>query len=104
MPQVVKTSLLIKQCRCELMRLKQLAEDFQAANERSLNFLAGASRLETPNNAEPASPTGAWRFKPDPQEWREKAARTRAFAEYVSEPRAKRLLLEIAESYDQLVQ
>jgi len=59
MPLVVETSLLIKQCRWELMRLKQLAEDFKAANERSLNFLAGAFRLETPNNAEPASPTGS---------------------------------------------
>ena len=86
------------------MRLKQLAEDFQAANERSLSFLAGAFRLETPNNAEPTSSTGAWRFKPDPQEWRDRAERTRLFAEHVSEPRAKRLLLEIAESYDQLVQ
>ena len=86
------------------MRLKQLAEDFRSANERSRTFLSGAFRLETPNNAEPASSTGAWRSKPDPREWRERAERTRAFAEYVSEPRAKRVLLEIAESYDQLVQ
>jgi hypothetical protein len=86
------------------MRLKQLAEDFQAANERSRTFLTAAFRLETPNNAKPPCLSEPSRLKPNPQEWRDRAERTRVFAEHVSEPRAKRVLLEIAESYDQLVQ
>ena len=104
MTLVVETSLLIEKCRCELVRLSELAREFKAANEISQAFLTGAFKLTTPHRDELASPADAWTLKPDPREWRERAERTRVFAELVSEPRARRLLLEIAESYDSLAQ
>ena len=104
MTLVVETHLLIEQCRSELMRLQQLAEDFKVANEISRSFLTGAIKTETPNDAEAVCLSAASRLKPDPREWRERAEQTRVFAGYVSESRAKRFLLEIAESYDQLGQ
>ena len=47
-------------------------------------------------------PSGASSFKLDLKEWRERAEQTRVFAKFVLEPRAKRLLLDIAESYDRM--
>ena len=48
--------------------------------------------------------SAALRLKPDRQEWRERGTQTRTFADLVDEPSAKRLLLEIALSYDQMAE
>jgi hypothetical protein len=101
MAAVVETSLLIEECRRELMRLQDLVGDFRLANEISRNFLTGARKVDMPND-EAMCRAASSRFKPDAKEWRERGEQTRTFAEFVDEPRAKRRLLEIAESYDQM--
>ncbi len=99
MPLIVETSLVIEQCRRELERFRQLAAEIRTANET--NVLIGASKSEKPSN-EVASPSPA-RLEQNPGGWRETANRTRAVAESVNEPIAKSRLLQIADSYDQLV-
>lgn len=40
----------------------------------------------------------------NPQHWRERAREARAIAEQVNEPDAKRMMLEIAQTYEQLAE
>ena len=101
MTAVVETSRLIEECRRELKRLNYLVGEFRTANEISRSFLTGVRKVGMPND-EAVCRSAALRLKPDPQEWRERGTQTRTFAELVDEPRAKRLLLEIAVSYDQM--
>jgi hypothetical protein len=42
--------------------------------------------------------------KPDPQYWRDRAKKVRADADRATDPRAKRMLLGVAESYDRLAE
>jgi hypothetical protein len=42
--------------------------------------------------------------KPDPQYWRERAKKTRADADRAADPRAKRMLLGVADSYERLAE
>jgi hypothetical protein len=102
MTVVVETSRLIEECTRELTRLNHLVGEFRTANEISRSFLTGARKVDMPNDE--AVCWSASRLKPDPQEWRQRGAQTRTFAELVDEPRAKRLLLEIAGSYDQMAE
>ena len=97
----VETSRLIEECRRELKRFHDLVGEFRTANEISRSFLTGARKVDMPND-EAACRLAASKLRSDPQEWRERGERTRTFAEFVDEPRAKRLLLEIAVSYDQM--
>ena len=103
MTGLVETSRLIEECRRELTRLNYLVGEFRTANEISRSFLTGARKVGMPND-EAVCRSAALRLKPDPQEWRERGTQTRTFAELVDEPRAKRLLLEIAVSYDQMAE
>lgn len=101
MTLVVETSLLIADCRRELKRLNELAGDFRTANDMSRDLLTGAFKMRVAENARDRQ-SGASSIRPDPQAWRARAEQTRTFAEFVLEPGAKRLFLEIAESYDQM--
>ena len=101
MAVLVETSRLIEECRRELTRLNYLVGEFRTANEISRSFLTGARKVDMPND-QAVCWSATLRPKPDPQEWRERGTQTRTFAELVDEPRAKRLLLEIAVSYDQM--
>ena len=103
MAVLVETSRLIEECRRELTRLNYLVGEFRTANEISRSFLTGARKVDMPND-QAVCWSAASRLKPDPQEWRERGTQTRTFAELVDEPRAKRLLLEIAVSYDQMAE
>ena len=80
MTVVVETSRLIEECRRELKRFHDLVEEFRTANEISRNFLTGARKVDIPND-EAACRSAPSKFKPDPQEWRERGEQTRAFAE-----------------------
>ncbi len=100
---VVETSLLIEKCRRELVRLNELAGDFKTANEISRGFLTGANKMDVAESAADR-PSCESLFKPDAQEWRERAAQTRTFAEFVILPQAKLLLLDIAEGYDRMAE
>ena len=100
---VVETSRLIEECRRELTRLNYLVGEFRAANEISRSFLTGTRKVDMPND-QAVCWSVASKLKSNPQEWRERGAQTRSFAELVDEPRAKRLLLEIAGSYDQMAE
>jgi hypothetical protein len=42
--------------------------------------------------------------KPDPQYWRDRARRTFARADQAADPRTKRMLLGVAESYERLAE
>ena len=42
--------------------------------------------------------------KPDPQYWRDRARRTCARADRAADPRTKRMLLGVAESYERLAE
>ena len=99
----VETSRLIEECRRELMRLNYLVGEFRTANEISRNFLTGARKVDMPND-EAACRLAASKLQPDPKEWRDRGEQTRTFAELIDEPHAKRLLLEIAESYDHMAE
>ncbi len=99
MSLVVDTFALISECRQELARFKALSEDFAKANEVTWGFLSGAARIEAESAVTAPS---AFSYTFDSGEWRERAEQTRSFAELVCEPRAKRLFLEIADSYDQI--
>jgi hypothetical protein len=101
MTTVVETSRLIEECRRELKRFHDLVGEFRTANEISRNFLTGARKVDMPND-EAVCWSATLKLKPDAQEWRERGEQTRTLAEFVDEPRAKHLLLEIAESYDQM--
>jgi hypothetical protein len=103
MAVLVETSRLIEECRRELTRLNYLVGEFRTANEISRSFLTGARKVDMPND-QAVCWSAALRLKPDPEEWRERGAQTRTFAQLVDEPRAKRLLLEIAVSYDQMAE
>jgi hypothetical protein len=103
MTAVVETSRLIEECRRELKRLNHLVGEFRTANEISRNFLTGARKVDMPND-EAVCWSVASRLNPGPNKWRERGEQTRTFAELVDEPRAKRLLLEIAVSYDQMAE
>ena len=103
MTGLVETSRLIEECRRELTRLNSLVGEFRTANEISRSFLTGARKVDMPND-QAVCWSATLRPKPDPQEWRERGTQTRTFAELVDEPRAKRLLLEIAVSYDQMAE
>jgi hypothetical protein len=102
MTSVFDTPLLFQECRNGLDDLNQLAEEFGKFNEASLAFLASAFKIEGAERA--ADRSCGLRFKLDPQTWRERAEQTRAFAECLLEPQAKRRLLEIAKSYDQVAE
>ena len=86
-----------------MRRLNYLVGEFRTANEISRNFLTGARKVDMPND-EAVCWSAASRLKPDPKEWRERGAQTRTFAELIEEPGTKRLLLEIAVSYDQMAE
>ncbi len=103
MSAVVETSRLIEECRRELGRLNDLVGEFRTANEISRSFLTGARKVDIPND-QAVCLVAASKLKPDPQDWRERGEQTRTFAEFVDEPSAKRLLLEIAVSYDQMAE
>ena len=50
---------------------------------------------------------GIWRVMPyrsfnDPKHWRERAKEARAHAQQMTDPEAKRMMLEIAEDYEKL--
>ena len=40
----------------------------------------------------------------NPKHWRERASEARAIADQVNEPEAKRMMLEIAQTYEQLAE
>ena len=42
--------------------------------------------------------------KPDPKYWRERAKKTRADADRATDPRAKRMLIGVADSYERLAE
>ncbi len=100
MALVVETFLLIEKCKRDLVRLKELSGDFGTASEMSRKVLTGALKELAGNAA--ARPSCGSKSKFDPQEWRQIAGRTRFFADTVTEPCAKRCLLEIAENYDRM--
>ncbi len=101
MPTVVDTFNVIMECRAELARMKALAEDFRMANEMSRKFLSGAVTISTAGNTG-GRPSCGSRSRRDLERWRARAEETRTFAEYVLLPEARRLLLEIADSYDRM--
>jgi hypothetical protein len=103
MSAVVEASRLIEECRRELRRLNDLIGEFRAANEISRSFLTGARKVDMPNDEAVCWSTTS-KLKSDARDWRERGEQTRAFAEFVDEPRAKRLLLEIAENYDRMAE
>ena len=103
MSAVVETPILIEECRRELRRLNDLVGEFRTANEISRSFLTGARKVDMPND-QAVCWSAASKLKPDSQDWRERGEQTRIFAELVDEPSAKRLLLEIAVSYDEMAE
>ena len=86
-----------------MRRLNYLVGEFRTDNEISRSFLTGARKVDMPKD-EAVCWSAASRLKPDPKEWRERGAQTRTFAELIEEPGTKRLLLEIAVSYDQMAE
>ena len=103
MSAVVETPILIEECRRELRRLNDLVGEFRTANEISRSFLTGARKVDMPND-QAVCWSATLRLKPDSPEWRKRGEQTRTFAELVDEPHAKRLLLEIAVSYDEMAE
>jgi hypothetical protein len=42
--------------------------------------------------------------KPDPQYWRDRAKNTRAHADRATDPKASRILLDVADNYERLAE
>jgi hypothetical protein len=81
-----KTRFLIKACKRNLDRLDEQIAECTASRESLGTSFGLESKIE---------PVRA-------QLWRESARGTRAFSEETNDPEVKRLLLELADSYDQM--
>ena len=106
-PRAPKRTLsLIEICRWELDRLQKIAAEYRAFCLQSREFLATAREQYKPvDGIELRKSTDVCAFIkpiPDLQTRRDRAEETRSFAENVRDPRVKKLLLEIAASYDKI--
>jgi len=82
-----KSRFLIEACKRNLDRLDEQIAECTASREESLR-----TSFELESKIEPVRA----------QLWRESARGTRAFSEETNDPEVKRLLLELADSYDQM--
>jgi hypothetical protein len=89
------TKSIIQAAELEACRLKDVLAQFKAANEASLRFLETARKTANGPNIK----TGAIS---DPGIWLERADQAFALAEEVRDPGIRRLLFEMAKSYDDL--
>jgi hypothetical protein len=98
---VEETRVLIKACREELNRLHQQAAAFNRAITTSRDLLAGASwrELECTIPA-PKAELPFSLISPYPDWLRARSEETRCFAESVKDPAVRRLLLQLADTYD----
>ncbi len=94
-----ETLRVIESCRRELERLQQLNAELASANERSWQFLSGGCKLDGPACDLPAPPPP----RSDAKAWLDKAEQARTLADSTADPHSKRLLLEIANTYEELV-
>jgi hypothetical protein len=113
-PPKSETLSLIEMCRWELDRLRGMASEYRASNNKCREFLvaAEAALKEGPKgDAGQAAPSPlaataqyqpAVAIGPDIQVCRDRAEEHRIFAERASDPRVKSLLREIAESYEKI--
>jgi hypothetical protein len=91
-----ETLATIKACRREMKRLQKVLSALQSSNEVSQQLDTKAAML--------GRSTPLPFLRAELQTWSDRAEETRALADQVSSPKAKRLLLEIAEVHDQLAQ
>jgi hypothetical protein len=89
------TRSIIHAAELEARRLKDVLAQFKAANEASLRFLESARKMANG----PYIKIGAIS---DPGIWLERADQAFALAEEVHDPGIRRLLFEMAKSYDEL--
>jgi hypothetical protein len=102
MQEVLQTINLINAARRELALTHTLFAAFRAAHGTSEGLFTGANNQEPCNR--PGVSENASQLRPDPLFWRGRAAETRDFAEHMLQPHMKRLLLEIANSYERFAE
>ncbi len=91
----IDTLSLIEMCRWELDRLRDVLTAFNALNEAGKKFTAQPFKTETRRDEASLRRTSVGILLA-------RAEETRAFAEEVNDPEVKRLLLELAGSYERI--
>jgi len=99
-----ETELLIEQSKRELVSLRETCFRLDDYNWTARRFLETAT-WQPESRCPPAGAgdrSALQVVRSDAKDWRERAQETRLLAERVTEPRARRAMIEIADGYDRL--